>query len=918
MNRLRGILHRFGGLFGCRRLESEMNEEMRAHLDGLIERNLAAGMSPDEARYAALRTFGGVEQIAERARDERRSPWGEHLWQDLRYAARQWRKTPGFTAVVVVTLGLAIGVNSATFSFLRDFFLRPLVRDAETRVVSLFTRREGSSARDREFRRFSFREFAELRAAPGVLADVAALGFAGGAIGRDDYAQPALFCLVSENYFSLLGVRPFAGRFFSADEARPDAALPVVVVNHAYWQRRGSPSGFVGSELRINGRDYTVVGIAPAGFGGLHAAIAPAAWLPLGAAPLVRSGLWGSGAPNLLEAQAYRLLLIGALRPELPVAATNLQLGLLEARLSALAGTSGADARRLFVAPPSRFDLSNDRPSDERYLPRFALLATAMAASVLLVACLNLANLFLARGIARRREIAIRLALGASRGRVVRQLVVEALLLALGGGALGLALSGWVGALLQQFQSDIFSAASFTYVAHAPIDGSSVVAMSALCLGAMLVFSVVPALRATKLDLVADLKLGRGAPVAGSRPWTRFFAGSHCLVMAQIALAFMLLFGAGLFVRSAWNAMRVDVGFQPRDGLVAGIDYGLGDTPPAEIPRRQQALLARARTLPGATHVALASAVPYNFEGNRREIFSADAGTGGEGRWALTTSVSDDYFRTLGIAVLRGRDFTAEEATQKGGPRVAIIDETLARALFGGSDAIGRRVAFRANAPADRTLEIAGVVRSPRQEVFGENAPMRIYLPLAQAASGNIYLHVKFASGAAPDLMVGALRREQQALDPQNPVVSVRLLRDVVGRHINTSLLHLAALAFGSFGVLSLVLAVVGVYAVKAHAVSRRTHEIGVRLALGARPGDVVSLILKQGAGQAVVGLAAGLGLSLLAGTLLSKMLYRVDPFDRWALIAAALVVGASAVAACLLPARRAARVDPMVALRAE
>lgn len=520
---------RVGGLFRRRALESEMSEELHAHLDALTERNVAAGMAPDEARYAALRTFGGAAQIAERARDERRSVWGEQLLQDLRYAARQLRKTPGFTAVVVVTLGLAIGVNSATFSFLRDFFLRPLVRDAETRVVSLYTRREGSSARDREFRRFSFREYAELRAASGALADVAALGFTGGAIGRGDYVQSALFCLVSENYFSLLGLRPLAGRFFSADEARPDAALPVVVVNHAYWQRRGSAPDFVGSELRINGRDYTVIGIAPPGFGGLHAAIAPAAWLPLGSAPLVRSGLWGAGTQNLLDPQAYRLRLIGALRPEYSVAAANAQLGLLEARLSALAGVSGADARRLFVTPPSRFDLSNDQPSDESYLPRFALLAGAMAASVLLVACLNLANLFLARGLARRREIAIRLALGASRGRVVRQLVVEALLLALGGGAVGLALSGWVGALLQRFQADIFSAASFTYVAHAPIDGSSVGAMSALCLGAMLVFSVVPALRATKLDLVADLKLGPGTSAVGSRPWARFFAGSHCL-----------------------------------------------------------------------------------------------------------------------------------------------------------------------------------------------------------------------------------------------------------------------------------------------------------------------------------------------------------------------------------------------------
>ena len=918
MPRFRSLLHRLCGLFRRRSLETEMNEELRAHLDALIERNLAAGMTSDEARFAAQREFGGLAQIQERARDERRSLWGEQLLQDFRYALRQLGKSRSFTLVVVLTLGLAIGVNSATFSALRDLFLRPLVRDAQTNVVSLYTRREGAGPRDREFRRFSFREFAELRAAPGVLTDVAALCFFGGAIGRADHLQPGLFCLVSENYFSVLAVQPFAGRFFTAEEARPGAALPVAVVNHAYWQRLGSPASLVGSELRINGRDYTVIGIAPPGFGGLHASIAPAAWLPLGAAPLVRSGLWGSGSQNLMDPGAYRIRLIGNLRRDVSLAAAKNQLGPLEARLSSLAGASGADARRLVITPPSRFDLSNDQPSDESYLPRFALLAAAMAASVLLVACLNLANLFLARGVARRREIAIRLALGASRGRVIRQLVVEALLLALAGGAAGLALSGWVGALLQQFQADIFSAASFTHIAHTPIDGSSVVAMAALCLGAMLLFSVVPALRATKLDLVADLKLGPGTSSSAARPWTRFFAGRHCLVMGQIALAFMLLFAAGLFMRGAWNVMRMDLGFQPAGGVVAGLDYGLGDTPVADIARRQQAALARARALPGATHAALASMVPYQFEGNHRQIFAAQVPDHDEARWALSTSVSHGYFGALGIARLRGRDFTEEESAQDGGPRVAIIDETLAQALWGEGEVLGRRVAFRAGAPGDRMWEVVGVVRSPRSDIFGEKPPMRIYLPLGQAAAANIYVHVKFAPTVTPDSMAGLLRRELQALDPQNPATSVRLLRDVVGKHINVSALNIAAVTFGVFGVLSLVLAIVGVYAVKAHAVSRRTHEIGVRLALGARPRDVVALILKQGAGQAAVGLCAGLGLALLAGALLAKMLYRVDRFDPVALAVAAIVVGVSAVFACLIPARRATKVDPMVALRCE
>ncbi len=835
----------------------------------------------------------------------------------VRHALRSLAKSPGFTTVSVLTLALAIGVNSATFSFVRDLFLRPLVRDTRQHLVSLYTRREAPTAGDRDFRRFTFREFAELRANHAVLADVAATLFGTGAFGPGEHAQRNLFCLVSENYFSLLGAQPWRGRFFSAGETRPNAGIPVAVASYAYWQRLGAPADLVGRRLKIDGRDYTVVGIAPPGFAGLHVAISPAVWLPLGAAPLIPSGLWGDGpSQDLQDARSYRLLLFATLQPNLSLAAARTLLGPLEARLTALSG-AGADARRLVIAPPGRFSLSNDRPEDESFLPRFAALSLGMAASVLLVACLNLANLLLARGLARRREIAIRLSLGASRGRVVRQLLTEGLLLALAGGALGVLLSAWIGDLLQQFQAGVFSAGTFMLSTHAPVDVSSLAAMAALCLAATLGFSLVPALRATKLDLVADLKLAPAASSAAASGWTRFFSLGHCLVMGQIALALMLLFGAGLFFRGAWNAGHLDYGFTTEGELVASIDYRLGHTPPAEIPRREQALLACAAALPGVTHAAIASGVPYNFEGNYRRVFAADAPTGEAGRTAVWTIVSHDYFRTLGIALLRGREFTAGETTSDRGPRVAIVDDTLARALFGDRDPIGQRLAFRAGDAAGG-MEIVGVIRSPREEVFDAAAPMRIYQPLGQAPEADIHVHVAVASPAAAPAVLADLRRELHALDPENAVLSARPLGDFVTKNINLSLIHLAAIAFGAFGGVSLLLTVVGVYGVKAHAVSRRTREIGIRLALGAQRRDLLVLLLKQGMLQTALGLIAGLALALLAGGLLSKMLYRVSPVDPLALVGAAAVIALAALLACWLPARRATKVSPLIALRAE
>lgn len=836
----------------------------------------------------------------------------------MKYALRSLAKSPGFSAVALLTLALAIGVNTATYSFVRDLFLRPLVRDQRANLVSLYTSRADTQ---RDFRRFSYQEFLTLRNSREAFSDVTAMAFATVALGRSDHLKRSFVCLVAENYFDLLGAQPLQGRFFSREETRPNAALPVVVASHAYWQRLGRPADFLGSQLSINGRDFTVVGLAPEGFGGLHSSITPAVWLPLGAAPLFSDHLWGSGSTDLLREDSHRLHLVGSFQLGLTLETATQRIALIDTRLNAHATLSGpGSARQLVIAPPSRMSLGNVEPADEHQLATIAALVLGMPLIVLLVACLNLANLLLARGTARQREIAIRLALGASRWQVVRQLLLEGLVLALGGGVLGLLLSWWLGDLLLHSTAEKFGASVFTLNTYPPIDASSLAVTFGLCVAATLVFSLGPALRAIRVNLIDDLKSQPGEPAARDA-WNRFFSLRHCLVMSQIALALMLLFGAALFVRGSRNATRLDPGFATHGRLVANVDYTFGATAKDDIPGRQKALLAHAATLPGVSHAALSSAVPYNFEQNYWPIFGVGAATPDTARSAAYTSVSHGYFDALGIRLLRGRDFSATESSG-GGPPVAIIDESLARSLFGDADPLGRHISPSTGGtdhrPSNRVLEVIGIVRSPRDDIFGEHPPRRVYYPLGQHPIRNTYLHVTFASPTHASAAVAQLRRELVTLDPENPPLFVRRLGDFVDQNINLGLIRIAAIAFSAFGGVALLLALVGVYGVKAHAVARRTREIGIRMALGAQRGHVLALVLRQGALQTTIGIAAGLVLALLAGQALSKMLYRVNPFDPLSLAAAAILLATATLLACYLPARRATRVDPIAALRTE
>ena len=847
------------------------------------------------------------------------------MLQDFKFALRQLLKAPGFTAIAVLTLALAIGVNSAIFAIINGAVLRPVVPLRPAEVVSVFTPRQNVA---RDFRQFSYAEYRELRENGGDLfADLAALEFAVAGIGRDEAMRRSFVFLTSENFFSLMGVQPILGRFYNAEETRPNANLPVVVASYTFWKRMGGRADIIGSDVQINGQPYTVIGVAPKGFSGVSALVAPDLWLPLGVHSHLGSAFSDTeDMHDLAQVKNYSLNLTGRLRPGLTIDLAKSRLPILAQRLNAIQPPDAEGARDLIIQAPSRFSISTS-PEDDGPVTLVGTLLMAMAGAVLLIASLNLANMLLARGTARNKEIALRLALGASRWRIVRQLLCEGLLLALAGGLAGLLVSVWCNNLLLRSFSRLLGSLNFSFVLDLRPDAIVLAVTFVFCLCATLFFSLGPALKASRVDLVNDLKQQIGEPACTGR-LSRFFAPRHIMVMAQISLSLMLLFSAGLFFRGALEASRLDPGFDPSGDLVTEMDFSLIKKEPADAKRIIFAAVQRVRELPGVRAAAVGSMLPYgNFTNSRRimstrDTLPTDPKAPDPGAGALYTSITPGYFDAIGVRILRGRDFTQAEAENKEGPRVAIIDDEMVKKLFPATDPIGQHIRYtqppRDGSPND--FEIVGVVNSHRHDVQSDTLNRRMFVPLAQGYDSALYLHVRLATKdrRAVVAMIPTLRQTLRTIDPDLPILSMAPFSDLMERSVGLWVVRLGAILFGVFGVIALLLAAVGVYGVKAYAVARRTREIGIRMALGAHRGDVFKLIMKQGALQTAFALAFGLLISLGAGRVLAQMLYKVSPADPLALFVAALLLGTAALLACFFPARRATKVSPMTALRTE
>lgn len=848
------------------------------------------------------------------------------MLSDLRFALRTLAKSPGFAAVAIVTLAVAIGVNSAIFSIVNGVMLRPVVPYKPQEVVNLFTARKQAN---RDYRQFSYAEFAALRDANPIFSDLAAMSFTLTGVGRDEAMRRSFVFFCSDNIFPLLGAKPAAGRFFTAGETRPNADIPVVVASYPLWRRMGGRPDFVGSTLPVNGQPFTVIGVTPRGFKGINAVLAPDIWLPLGVFGRFANPLTNNAQPgDLASPTNYVLNLIGRLKPGLTPPSAIPLLPVLEKRLDALQPPDPAStgARELQIQALSRFSISTS-PTNDGPVNALAALLLGMAGVVLLIACLNLANMLLARGAARRREIAIRLSLGAPRWRIVRQLLIEGLVLSLAGGAVGFLIALWSNDLLTQSLNRLFRAINFSLAVDLRPDATVLGVTFLFCVASTLVFSLGPALKSVRTDVVHDLKQQGGEPAAMGR-WNRFFSVRHSLVMIQISLSLVLLFTGGLFLRSALNAAGLKLGFDPAGAAVAKMDFSMTGTAPAAAQRRMFAVLAKVQGLPGVRHAALATLLPYGNVDNTERVMPAEAALVTDpkapqpGFDGIFTAITPDFFEAIGVRMLRGRTFTDAEAEDQAAPPVVIIDERMARSLFPKGDALGRRLRYT-TPPSDGSpaeMEVVGIVASHRHELGRGEPERRIYVPLAKGYRPDVFLTMRLAT-SDPKVVaagLGPLRRELRALDPDLPVLRVAPFADLIDGNLDLWVVKLGALLFGAFGGIALLLATVGVYGVKAHAVTRRTREIGIRMALGAMPADVLALVMRQAVRQAAVAIATGLVLALLVGRVLASSLFDVSAADPLVLGTAITLLSATALLACYLPARRATKVSPVEALRAE
>jgi len=699
----------------------------------------------------------------------------------------------------------------------------------------------------------------------------------------------------------------------------------VVIVSYQHWKKTGQDPDILGKILRVNGQMMTVIGIAPQGFTGRTALISVELYLPLGMHHLLMTDMFRDDRRELAERDVHRLLLVGRLRPGMTIAKADSQLGPLAAQLEETYPVINKD--HTFVARPlSRLSIGTV-PQEDDEVAIVAVLLMVMTSIVLLIACINLANMLLARGASRRKEFAIRIAIGGGRGRILRQLLTEGLLLSLLGGVAGLVIAYWANNLLATSMNQLMamSAMSMDIIFHAAPDHRVLLATMLFCLLGTLLFGFGPAWRQSRPDIMADLK----EQVGESQEHVRrrgFFSRRNLLVVSQIALSLVLLTSAGLFIRGAYEAANVDPGFSLNNGLLVEVDPSLVGYDEPRSKEMYQRLLRRLRNIPGMEAAGLAATVPFGNVSNGRSVRRADQlpapGDNEQGDIETVGAgynvIGDDYFKALGVPLMRGRDFTVSETESAGGPKVAIIDELLARRLWPDKDPLGRMIGFGRN-PSDQgadDMEVVGIVPTLLDDLFDPEPQPHVYVPYGQNYQTGMNIHLRTNTDEAAMLQV--VRREIRTVDEQLPILKLKTLENHMAASASLWIFRMGAIIFGVFGGLALFLAVVGIYGVKAYTVAQRTREIGIRMALGASTKNAVWLILREGLNLTLAGIALGLLMAAGVARLLSSMLYEVSALDPLVFTVAPLVLAAASLAATYIPARRAARVNPIAALRYE
>jgi putative ABC transport system permease protein len=877
--RLRGLLRRA-------EVERDIDEELRFHVEEETEANVRRGMSREEARREALKSFGSVIRVKEAARDVRGGGMAETLIRDLRYGARSLAKRPGFTAVAVLTLAVGVGANTAIFSVVNAVLLRPLQYPNAERLAAV----EELSEKGTRVQ-VTPANFLDWRAQNTVFEQLAAIFERTSNLSTGGEAERIELAMTSANFFEVFGVRPLHGRFFLPEEENAGHE-PVVVISHALWQRRfgGDPS-VVGRGVTLDGQSYTVVGVAPPGF---QYPDQTEAWLP----PFQRVPT-PSAQMNIERARGFGFLsAVGLLRPGVTVERAHEEMTVITARLrQQYPQTNNNRFNR--VVPLRKFLVGGSGTA--------LLLLMGAVALVLLIACANVANLLLARAASRQKEIAVRIALGATRLRLVGQLLVESVLLALVGGAAGLLLGWWGVELLRGLLPVDFPRAQGIAV------DLRVLAFTALVsLATGVVFGLAPALQATNLDVSESLKESARGSGGGSRRARLRSA----LVVAEVALSLVLLVGAGLLFRSLLSLQAVELGFRPQHILTFRLaPSGPNFQEDAQFSAFFRQVAERVGALPGVESVGVINTLPlvkgptaaFRVEGRPEEPID---------RWPPINyrSVSPEYFRTVNTPVLRGRALDARDDASA--PLALVVNQTLARQNFPGEDPVGKRINMGGTRPDGQPywFEIVGVVADARSLDLDAEPSAEIYTSYLQDPFGSMSYVVR--TSAEPSGLVAAVREAVRHVDRNVPPAEFREMEQIVGEAAAEP--RFRSLLLGVFGATALLLAAAGIYGVMAYSVAQRTHEIGVRMALGAQRGDVFRLIMGQGARLILAGVACGLAAALALTRLMEGLLYGVSATDPPTYAGIALFLILVAALACYLPARRATRVDPLVALRYE
>ena len=902
-------LHKFPlrlrSLFKRGRVELELSNEVRFHLEKLIEEKLAEGLGAEDARYAALRELGGVEQIKEECRDTRRVNYIESLLQDARYGLRMLRRNPGFAAVALLSLALGIGANAAIFQLLDAVRLRMLPVDNPQQLaeVHLTNRRGRQGSFFNWHSMLTYAIWEQLRANHEPFSGVVAWAPDDLNLAPRGEVHLVRGIWVSGDFFNVLGVHPLLGRTFTnADDQRGCGAGAGAVVSYSFWQRElGGDAAALGRKLTIDYHPVQVLGVTPANFFGLDVGHSFDVALPICSQPAL------GGEDNYLDTpHDWWLTVMGRLKPGWTFEKATAYLGsispgIFEATLPPAYDAEHAKKYLAFklAAYPAASGISSLRESSSGAL----VLLLAITGLVLLIACSNLANLMLARASAREREVAVRLALGALRGRLIRQLLAESLLLALGGAGAGLLLAR----LLARFLTSLLSTQGDEVFLNLNPDWRVFAFTAAVATLATVLFGLMPALRGTRVAPGEAMKTG-GRGLTTDRQGLGMRQG---LVVSQVAFSLVLLVGALLFTRSLRNLLTVNLGFQRTGILITNLDLTQLHLPVGRRFVFDRQLLDQIRSTPGVDSAAAAAIVPTSGSSSNRTVWM-DGSDSSQAKTPWFNWVSPEYFKTMGTPLLAGRDFNDRDTSNS--PKVAIVNEAFVQQFANGANPVGKRIWQKAELGQPQIVyEIVGLVNNTKYQNLREEFPPLVYVPIAQGTDPDQPILIRSRTP-----LIDLTSRVKQTILQMSPDISIGFISLQGMIHDELVGERLMATLSGFFGALAGLLATLGLYGVMSYTVVRRTNEIGIRMTLGASRGEITGMVIREAAILLAVGLGVGVLLALAGARAASSLLFGLKPYDPATLAIAAALLALVALGASYLPARRATKVNPMVALRYE